>query len=105
MVLHELTRPACQISLHALVLPASVPSGAAGRDYRAALSTLYPPLLLAVNNLSGSLRDLGNEAATRLARVWLAFTAPAWVLMEEGSPRLVYCKPRPALPRFVQLLT
>ncbi|GAA5991447.1 hypothetical protein JCM10908_005707 [Rhodotorula pacifica] len=80
------------ISLHALVLPqnlaSSTPTSAA--SYRAALSTLYPSLLLAMTNLSPLMRELGNEAATRLVRVWLAFSAPSWVLMEEGNPRLVF---------------
>ncbi|POY73446.1 hypothetical protein BMF94_3383 [Rhodotorula taiwanensis] len=79
------------ISLHALVLPATITTGAAGANYRATLATLYSPLLLAVNNLSCLMREIGNEAATRLVRVWLAFSAPSWVLMEEGNPRLVYC--------------
>ncbi|TKA53363.1 hypothetical protein B0A53_04381 [Rhodotorula sp. CCFEE 5036] len=74
------------ISLHALVLPADPPSA----SYRAALSTLYPSLLLSVTNLSPLMREIENEAATRLVRVWLAFSAPSWVLMEEGNPRLVF---------------
>ena len=77
-----------QISLHALVLPTDPPSP----SYRAALSTLYPSLLLSVTNLSPLVRELENEAATRLVRVWLAFSAPSWVLMEEGNPRLVFCE-------------
>lgn len=77
-----------QISLHALVLPTDPPSP----SYRAALSTLYPSLLLSMTNLSPLVRELENEAATRLVRVWLAFSAPSWVLMEEGNPRLVFCE-------------
>jgi hypothetical protein len=80
--------PPPQISLHALVLPADPPSA----SYRAALSTLYPSLLLSVTNLSPLMREIENEAATRLVRVWLAFSAPSWVLMEEGNPRLVFCE-------------
>lgn len=81
-----------QISLHALVLPADRQSPAASASYRAAVSTLYPSLLLAVTNLSPLVRELEHDAATRFARVWLAFSAPSWVLMEEGNPRLVFCE-------------
>ncbi|GAA5883269.1 hypothetical protein JCM3774_001791 [Rhodotorula dairenensis] len=79
------------ISLHALVLPPMERhSPAASASYRAALSTLYPSLILAVTNLSPLVRELESDAATRLARVWLAFSAPSWILMEEGNPRLVF---------------
>ncbi|GAA5949250.1 hypothetical protein JCM21900_000875 [Sporobolomyces salmonicolor] len=71
------------IGAHALILSPS--SNRSGR-----LSTLYPSLVLAIDNLAPFVVELGQDAATRLVRVWLAFSAPSWVLMEEGNPRLVF---------------
>ena len=84
-----------QISLHAVLLPS--PHIPAHAPARTALSTLYPSRLLLLSNLSPFVRDLGHDAATRLVRVWLAFSAPSWVMMEEGNPRLMFCEsaPRP----------
>ncbi|GAA5856451.1 hypothetical protein JCM8547_008750 [Rhodosporidiobolus lusitaniae] len=79
------------ITLHSLLLPSSSPSSPPpSATHRAALSALYPPLLLTLSNLSPYIRELSSDASTRLVRVWLAFSAPSWVLMEEGNPRLVY---------------
>ncbi|BGP29203.1 hypothetical protein JCM10296v2_000941 [Rhodotorula toruloides] len=77
------------IVLHALLIP-SPTTAAAPPSTRSSLSTLYPSLLLTVSNLSPFFRDVGADAATRLVRVWLAFSAPSWVLMEEGNPRLIF---------------
>ncbi|BGO88692.1 hypothetical protein NBRC10512_005138 [Rhodotorula toruloides] len=77
------------IVLHALLIP-SPTTAAAPQSTRSSLSTLYPSLLLTVSNLSPLFRDVGADAATRLVRVWLAFSAPSWVLMEEGNPRLIF---------------
>ncbi|BGO98303.1 High-temperature-induced dauer-formation protein-domain containing protein [Rhodotorula toruloides] len=77
------------IVLHALLIPSSTTT-AAPQPTRSSLSTLYPSLLLTVSNLSPFFRDVGAAAATRLVRVWLAFSAPSWVLMEEGNPRLIF---------------
>ncbi|GAA5861926.1 hypothetical protein JCM1840_006877 [Sporobolomyces johnsonii] len=71
------------VGAHALILSPS--SNRSGR-----LSTLYPSLVLAIDNLAPFVVELGQDAATRLVRVWLAFSAPSWVLMEEGNPRLVF---------------
>ncbi|GAA5936971.1 uncharacterized protein JCM15063_000114 [Sporobolomyces koalae] len=68
---------------HSLILSPS--SNKSGR-----LSTLYPSIVLSIDNLSPYIVELGNEASTRLVRIWLAFSAPSWVLMEEGNPRLLY---------------
>ncbi|GAA5892192.1 hypothetical protein JCM8208_001471 [Rhodotorula glutinis] len=76
------------ISLHAVLLPS--PHVPAHAPSRTALSTLYPSRLLLLSNLSPFVRDLGHDAATRLVRVWLAFSAPSWVMMEEGNPRLMF---------------
>lgn len=81
-----------QISLHAVLLPS--PHIAPHAPSRAALSTIYASRLLLLSNLSPFLRDLGHDAAARLVRVWLAFSAPSWVMMEEGNPRLMYCESR-----------
>lgn len=87
----DLTRRRAQIVLHALLIP-SPTTAAAPQSTRSSLSTLYPSLLLTVSNLSPLFRDVGADAATRLVRVWLAFSAPSWVLMEEGNPRLIFCE-------------
>ncbi|GAA6009856.1 hypothetical protein JCM11491_000841 [Sporobolomyces phaffii] len=71
------------MSAHALIL--SPNSNKSGR-----LSTLYPSIVLSLSNLSPFMIELSNDASTRLCRIWLAFSAPSWVLMEEGNPRLIY---------------
>ncbi|GAA6005431.1 hypothetical protein JCM10207_002979 [Rhodosporidiobolus poonsookiae] len=80
------------ITLHSLILPSSTAPSPTSHPSRAGLATLYPSLLLSLTNLSPFIRNLGagSDAATRLTRIWLAFSAPSWVLMEEGNPRLLY---------------
>ncbi|BGP45142.1 hypothetical protein JCM10450v2_000959 [Rhodotorula kratochvilovae] len=78
------------ISLHAVLLPSTSAQSAPASPSRTALQALYPSRLLALANLSPFVRGLGHDAATRLVRVWLAFSAPSWVMMEEGNPRLMY---------------
>ncbi|GAA5901792.1 uncharacterized protein JCM6883_000399 [Sporobolomyces salmoneus] len=70
-------------SAHSLILSPS--TNKSGR-----LSTLYPSIILSIDNLSPYIVELSGDASTRLVRIWLAFSAPSWVLMEEGNPRLIY---------------
>ncbi|GAA5879289.1 hypothetical protein JCM16303_003150 [Sporobolomyces ruberrimus] len=70
-------------SAHSLILSPS--TNKSGR-----LSTLYPSIVLSIDNLSPYIVELSNDASMRLVRIWLAFSAPSWVLMEEGNPRLIF---------------
>ncbi|GAA5969685.1 hypothetical protein JCM3765_006112 [Sporobolomyces pararoseus] len=70
-------------SAHSLILSPST-------NKSCRLSTLYPSIILSIDNLSPHIVELSNDASTRLVRIWLAFSAPSWVLMEEGNPRLIF---------------
>lgn len=56
------------------------------------LSALYPSFVLTIDNISPHLKHLSAVASTRLTKLFLAFSAPGFLLMEEGNPRLVYCE-------------
>lgn len=57
---------------------------------KAKLASLYPPFVLAITNLSPHLKALGPVASTKLVQIFLATSAPGFLLMEEGNPRLVF---------------
>ncbi|GAA5971297.1 hypothetical protein JCM11641_008300 [Rhodosporidiobolus odoratus] len=81
------------IALHSLLLPSPSTASALSPTYRSALSALHTPILLSLSNLSPFLRDIGKgsgEADRRLLRVWMALSAPAFLVGEEGRPRGVY---------------
>ncbi|SCZ96541.1 BZ3500_MvSof-1268-A1-R1_Chr8-2g10280 [Microbotryum saponariae] len=54
------------------------------------LAPLYPTLVLSITNASPHFKQLSTFASTRLTQLFLAFSAPNFLLMEEGNPRLVY---------------
>jgi hypothetical protein len=58
------------------------------------LSSLYPSILLTLSNLSpfisGGGGALSEKSSTELGRIWLGFSTPSWILMEEGNPRLLF---------------
>ena len=56
---------------------------------RARLSSLYPPFVIALTNISGRIRGLGREAAGNWVKLFLAFARPGFLLMEAGNPRLL----------------
>ncbi|KAM0746881.1 hypothetical protein T439DRAFT_306349 [Meredithblackwellia eburnea MCA 4105] len=57
---------------------------------RARLASLYPALVLAITNQSPYFKNLSVIGSTRLTQLFLAFSAPSFLLMEEGNPRLVF---------------
>ncbi|ORY88647.1 high-temperature-induced dauer-formation protein-domain-containing protein [Leucosporidium creatinivorum] len=54
------------------------------------LSALYPAYVLTIDNISPLIKHLSAVASTRLTKLFLAFAAPGFLLMEEGNPRLIY---------------
>jgi hypothetical protein len=57
---------------------------------RGALSALYPPLVIALANTAPSWRGLTVASSARLASLLGSFSAPAFLLADEGNPRLLY---------------
>ena len=55
-----------------------------------ALSAIYPSFVLLISNSSPYVKGVSVVAATKLLQLFLAFSAPAFILAEEGNPRLVY---------------
>ena len=56
---------------------------------RARLSSLYPPFVIALTNISGRIKGLGKAAAGDWVKMFLAFARPGFLLMEECNPRLI----------------
>ena len=63
---------------------------------KARLAAMYPAFVLTIDNISPYAKGLSQVSATRLVQLFLAFSAPSFLLMEEGNPRLVFCKSRRA---------
>lgn len=59
---------------------------------KARLATMYPAFVLTIDNVSPWCKGLSQVSATRLVQLFLALSAPSFLLMEEGNPRLVYCE-------------
>lgn len=54
------------------------------------LNPLFPALTITIANVAPHLRALGVQASTRLLQLFKAFSAPGFLLADEGHPRLVY---------------
>jgi hypothetical protein len=54
------------------------------------LSALYPSFILLISNSAPYIKGMSVVASTKLLQLFLAFSAPAFILAEEGNPRLVY---------------
>lgn len=54
------------------------------------LNPLFPALTISIANVAPHLRNVGVQASTRLMQLFKAFSAPNFLLAEEGHPRLVY---------------
>ena len=54
------------------------------------LNPLFPALTISISNISPHLRNIGVQASTRLMQLFKAFSAPSFLLADEGHPRLVY---------------
>lgn len=57
---------------------------------KGALASLYPSLVVCLTNVSPYIKGLTALAATRLVQLFLAFSAPSFILAEDGNVRLVY---------------
>lgn len=54
------------------------------------LNPLFPALAISIANVAPYLRHIGVQASTRLLQLFKAFSAPNFLLADEGHPRLVY---------------
>ncbi|ORY21894.1 high-temperature-induced dauer-formation protein-domain-containing protein [Naematelia encephala] len=54
------------------------------------LNPLFPALTISIANVAPFLHNLGVQASTRLLQLFKAFSAPNFLLADEGHPRLVY---------------
>ncbi len=54
------------------------------------LNPLFQPLTITVANVAPHLKGIGVQASTRLLQLFKAFSAPHFLLADEGHPRLVY---------------
>ncbi|WVR07282.1 hypothetical protein IAU60_004323 [Kwoniella sp. DSM 27419] len=54
------------------------------------LNPLFPALTISIANVAPYLVNVGVQASTRLLQLFKAFSAPNFLLADEGHPRLVY---------------
>ncbi|RXK36807.1 hypothetical protein M231_05891 [Tremella mesenterica] len=54
------------------------------------LNPLFPALTISISNVAPFLTRIGVQASTRLMQLFKAFSAPNFLLADEGHPRLVY---------------
>jgi hypothetical protein len=54
------------------------------------LNPLFPALTISIANIAPHLQNIGVQASTRLMQLFKAFSAPNFLLADEGHPRLVY---------------
>ncbi|GFZ44221.1 hypothetical protein JCM24511_01943 [Saitozyma sp. JCM 24511] len=54
------------------------------------LNPLFPALTISIANITPHLQNIGVQASTRLMQLFKAFSAPNFLLADEGHPRLVY---------------
>ncbi|OCF31019.1 hypothetical protein I316_07290 [Kwoniella heveanensis BCC8398] len=54
------------------------------------LNPLFPALTISIANVAPYLVNIGVQASTRLLQLFKAFSAPNFLLADEGHPRLVY---------------
>ena len=54
------------------------------------LNPLFPALTISIANAAPYLQNVGVQASTRLLQLFKAFSAPNFLLADEGHPRLVY---------------
>ncbi len=54
------------------------------------LNPLFPAMTITISNAAPYLKNLGVPASTRLLQLFKAFSAPNFLLADEGHPRLVY---------------
>ncbi|KAK4683945.1 hypothetical protein P7C73_g6263, partial [Tremellales sp. Uapishka_1] len=54
------------------------------------LNPLFPALTISITNIAPYLKNIGVQASTRLLQLFKAFSAPNFLLADDGHPRLVY---------------
>lgn len=54
------------------------------------LNPLFPALTISIANISPYITNIGVQASARLLGLFKAFSAPNFLLGDEGHPRLVY---------------
>jgi hypothetical protein len=54
------------------------------------LNPLFPALTITIANVAPFWKGVGVQASTRLLQLFKAFSAPNFLLADEGHPRLVY---------------
>jgi len=54
------------------------------------LNPLFPALTISIANVAPYVQNIGVQASTRLMQLFKAFSAPNFLLADEGHPRLVY---------------
>lgn len=54
------------------------------------LNPLFPALTITIANVAPHMRHIGVQASTRLVQLFKAFSAPHFLLADEGHPRLAY---------------
>lgn len=57
---------------------------------RGALNAIYPAFILTLTNISPYLKNPSIRSSTRLVQLFLAMSAPSFLLSDEANPRLVY---------------
>lgn len=54
------------------------------------LGSLFPALTITISNAAPYLKNIGVQASTKLIQLFKAFSAPSFLLADEGHPRLVF---------------
>lgn len=54
------------------------------------LNPLFPALTITIVNIAPYVQNIGVQASTRLLQLFKRFSAPNFLLADEGHPRLVY---------------
>jgi hypothetical protein len=54
------------------------------------LNALYPALIIALSNVAPYLQKLNVSSSARLTQLFASFSSPAFLLSDEGHPRLLF---------------
>ncbi|PCH38345.1 hypothetical protein WOLCODRAFT_96951 [Wolfiporia cocos MD-104 SS10] len=73
---------AADFMIHAIYSVVATTSGA--------LTSLYPALIIALSNCAPYFKNLSVTSSTRLIQLFTAFSNPAFLLSDEGHPRLLF---------------
>ena len=57
---------------------------------KGSLSPLYPPLIISLTNTAASWKNLAVTSSARLAQLLSSLSNPAFLLADEGNPRLLF---------------